>query len=382
MPFKIAGRAGVPPFHVLEILRQANEREAAGARILHLEAGQPSAAAPAAVRQAVAASLNGERHGYTEALGKPALRRRIAHHYQEQYGIDIAPHRVAVTMGSSAAFQLAFLTAFEPGDRVALAAPGYPAYRNILQSLDLVPVEIETGPETKFQPDPARLDRLEGPIAGLIVASPSNPTGTILEPDSLAALAAWCETRGVRLISDEIYHRTGFAGGEATAASHAPNGIVINSFSKYYCMTGWRLGWAVLPEDMVRPVELLAQSLYIAPPSPAQTGAITAFDCSAELDAHVQAYRHNRDRLIDALAPTRISVPAAPEGAFYLYADIAGYSLDSSDFAARLLAEAGVALTPGIDFDPRRGGHTIRLSYAGSAADVSEAGQRIAAWLR
>ncbi len=381
MALKIARRAEIAPFQVLEVLSLANQRQAAGHDILHLEAGQPSTPAPMAVRRAVAESVMTEPYGYTEALGMPELRRRIAQHYRDKYGLDVDAARIAVTAGSSAAFLLSFLAAFEPGDRVALAAPGYPAYRSILKTLDLVPVEFETDAETGFQPTPEDLDALDAPIDGLIIASPSNPAGTVIDPAALEDLCRWCSAQQVRLVSDELYHGTVWGGGEATAAIASNSAIVVNSFSKYYCMTGWRLGWAVLPEDLVRPVEILAQNLFISPPTPSQIGALAALDCGEELDAHVARYRRNSEVLVDALAQTALTIPAPPQGAFYLYADCSALGIESGELARRLLNETGVAITPGSDFDPRRGHATLRMSYAGSAAEIDNAAERLYDWL-
>lgn len=380
MALKTAKRAAIPPFIAMEMLRAANERAAAGERVLHLEVGQPDGSAPGPVLEAAAAALTSHRLGYTEALGIPPLRRAIAAHYRQSYGIELDPARVVVTTGSSGAFMLGFLAAFEAGDRVALAAPGYPAYRNILLALDLEPVDIAVGPETHFQPTPELLDAVPGRIDGLILASPSNPTGSMLDRRALSALVDYCRARGIRLVSDEIYHGIVYGGETVSAAALDPMAIVVNSFSKYFSMTGWRLGWMLVPEDLARSIECLAQNLYISPPTLPQIAAEAVFGCRAELDARVAVYRGNRDLLLAELPKAGLSRFAPPDGAFYLYADIGHLTDDSEAFCLRMLHEAGVAATPGVDFDRARGRHFLRFSYAGSRADMAEAAARIIAW--
>ena len=382
MPIKIARRACVPPFIVMDVLRRANTREAAGADVLHLEIGQPSTGAPAAVLEAAKRALDSDRLGYTEALGIPPLRERIARFYGERYGVDVAAQRIAVTIGSSGAFLLGFLAAFEPGDRVALAAPGYPAYRNILTTLGITPVEIPVGPETRFQPTVEHVARLNPKPDGLIVASPSNPTGTMLSSAELAGLAEWCDSHGVRLISDEIYHGIVYGEPASTALAFSRTAIVINSFSKYFSMTGWRLGWMVLPDELVRPLECLGQNLFIAPPSLSQHAAVAVFDCRDELDAHVARYAANRELLRRELPQAGFDRLAPADGAFYLYADVAHLTNDSTELCARMLDELGVAVTPGVDFDPERGAHTVRFSFAGSPEGIAEAARRLKGWRR
>ncbi len=385
MALKIARRGRIPPFIVMDVMTAAAERERAGGDVLHLEVGQPSTPAPAAARAAAHAALDRAALGYTVALGIPPLRARIAAHYREAYGVAVPPERIAVTAGSSGAFLLAFLAAFEPGDRVALAAPGYPCYRNILRAVGVEPLELPVGPETRYQPSPALLEALDPPPDGLIVASPSNPTGTMLTPAALAALAASAGRLGIRLVSDEIYHGITYEadGGPraASALEHTEEAIVVNSFSKYYSMTGWRLGWMVLPETLVRPVECLAQNLFISPPTLSQHAAVAAFDARAELDRNVARYRENRRLLLDVLPAAGLDRLAPSDGAFYLYADISRRTDDSEDFCRRLLAETGVAVTPGVDFDPVRGHRFLRLSFAGATADMNEAARRLARWL-
>ncbi len=369
------------PFRVLDILNQAREKARAGHAVHHLAAGQPTAPTPAAVVAAAKAALDDDALGYTEALGRPELRADIARHYAERYGADLSAEQIAITIGSSAGFILAFLALFRPGDRVALARPGYPAYRNILKALDLVPVEIAGRPENGFQPTPRDLDAIDGPVHGVIVASPSNPTGAMLTPEALDALIGWCEARGCWLISDEIYHGISYgAVTEATVAGRSERALVVNSFSKYYAMTGWRIGWLVLPSPLVRAVECLAQSLFIAPPSLAQSAAGAALGCREELDRHVARYRANRDRLRATLQRCGFTLAAPPDGAFYLYAELAPHWPDSEDLARTMLASHGLAVVPGIDFDPERGHRQIRLSYAGSEAEITAACMALEAW--
>jgi len=384
MPLGPSRRGLVPPFIAMDVLRAANAREAAGHSVIHLEVGQPGTPAPAAVLDAARAALAGDRIGYTDALGIPPLREAIARDYRERYGVAVEPAEIVVTTGSSAAFQLAFLAAFEPGDRVALAAPGYPAYRNILTALGLEPVLIEVGPNAHYQPNPELLARAidgAGEIAGLIVASPANPTGTMIPAPELARLAAWCHEHGIRLVSDEIYHGITYESPAQTARAFGDQAIVVNSFSKYYSMTGWRLGWMVVPPDLARSVECLAQNFYISPPSLSQLAAPAVFACRAELDAHVARYRTNRDLLIGMLREAGLTRFAPAEGAFYLYVDVSTLTRDSQEFCRRILAETGVATTPGRDFDPIHGDSWVRLSFAGSTADIAEAARRLSEWL-
>jgi len=381
MALKIAQRGLVPPFIVMDVLRAANDREAAGEEVLHLEVGQPGTPAPEPVRAAAKAALETARIGYTDAMGLRSLRARIARSYRETYGVELDPGRVIVTTGSSGGFLLSFLASFEPGDRVALAAPGYPAYRNILTSLGVEPVLLPCDLEHRFQPTVELLDRVAPPLDGLILASPSNPTGTMLGRAELSDLADYCAARGVRLISDEIYHGITYEALAVSALELTDDAIVINSFSKYYSMTGWRLGWMVLPEDLLRPVECLAQSLFISPPTLSQIAAEAAFDCRAELDGYVAAYARNRALLLRELPKAGFDRLAPADGAFYLYADVSRLTNDSQDFCRRMLAETGVAITPGIDFDPERGHRFVRFSFAGLEAEMGQAAARLAAWL-
>ena len=381
MVLKVARRAAIPPFIAMEVLRAANARAASGQGVYHLELGQPDTPAPAPVIEAAKRALDSDRLGYTEALGIGPLREAIAGHYRQSYGLDIAPSRIVVTTGSSGAFMLGFLAAFEPGDRVALAAPGYPAYRNILLALDLRPIDLPVGPETRFQPTPAMLDELHGPVEGLILASPANPTGSMLSPAELECLVAHCRNRGIRLVSDEIYHGIVYDGMAASAAAFSDTAIVVNSFSKYFCMTGWRLGWMILPPELVDAVERLAQNLFISAPTLPQMAALAVFGCKAELDANVARYRRNRDLLLAELPKAGLQGFAPADGAFYLYADVATLTNDSEAFCRRMLAEAGVAVTPGTDFDSERGHRSLRISFAGSTDDMAEAARRLIRWL-
>lgn len=382
MTLKVAKRGGVPPFIVMDVMRAAAERAAAGADVLHLEVGQPSTAAPAPVLAAAKAALDSDQIGYTLALGIEPLRRRIAAHYREAYGVAVAPEQVVVTIGSSGAFVLAFLAAFDAGDRVGLASPGYPAYRNILTALGIEPVLIPVGPETRFQPNVELLERLGTRLDGLIVASPSNPTGSMLPEADFRALAAWCHGNGVRLISDEIYHGITYGMAAATAAGEGSSAVVVNSFSKYFSMTGWRLGWLVVPPDLLRAMECLAQNLFISAPTLSQQAAVAVFDCKDELDANVARYRANRDLLLAELPAAGFDRLAPADGAFYVYADVGHMTNDSTDFCRRILAETGIAVTPGVDFDPLQGHRFMRFSFAGSTPDMAEAARRLHLWRR
>lgn len=376
--WQASARGQVDPFIVMEVVRAANARQAAGADVLHLEVGQPGTPAPVRVLDAARRALSEDLIGYTDAMGLPALRQAVADWYRTRHAVTVPMERIAITTGSSAGFLLGFLAAFSPGDRVALASPGYPAYRNILRALGLVPVEFPVGPETRFQPCVADLERLPGPIRGLIVASPSNPAGSMLDPASLRAIADWCRARGVWLVSDEIYHGIEYGSvPSATALAFSDRALVVNSFSKYFSMTGWRLGWLVLPQPLVRPVECLAQNLYISPPTLSQRAAIAAFDCVDELEGHVARYRHNRDILLNGLPDAGFTRIAPADGAFYLYADVSNLTDDSVDFCRQVLTRTGVAITPGIDFDPERGRQTVRFSFAGSEATMREAVRRL-----
>jgi aspartate/methionine/tyrosine aminotransferase len=381
MSLRPSRRGLVPPFIAMDVLRAANEREAAGAEILHLEVGQPGTPAPEPVLEAAHRALVSEPIGYTDALGIAPLRQAIATHYTAQYGVVVDPGEVVVTTGSSAAFLLAFLAAFEPGDRVGLAIPGYPAYRNILSALAIEPVPVTVGENTRYQTTPELLADL-GRLDGLVVASPANPTGTMISATELARLTAYCCERRIRLVSDEIYHGITYGTPAATARAYGREAIVVNSFSKYYSMTGWRLGWMLVPPDLTRSVECLAQNFYISPPALAQIAALPVFGCRVELDGHVERYRTNRDLLIGALGAAGLTRFAPAEGAFYLYVDVSSLTRDSEEFCRRLLVETGVAMTPGLDFDPVDGGGWVRLSFAGTTDSVAEAARRLKAWVQ
>lgn len=377
-------RSRVDAFIAMDVMSRAVAHEHAGRRIVRMEVGQPGAPAPRPVIEAAQAALASGRLGYTEALGLRPLRARIARHYRDTYGVDVPTERVAVTTGSSGAFTLAFLAAFDVGDRIALPSPGYPAYRNMLKAFGLVPVEIETDASTRYALTPEMLARAhaEAPLKGVLIASPNNPTGTIYQPEALKALTAAARDLGLWFISDEIYHGLVYEGRAETALAYDDDVIVINSFSKYFCMTGWRIGWAVLPERLVRPVERLAQNLFISVPELSQRAAIAAFDGVAEAEAVKAVYAENRALLLEALPRLGFTNMPPADGAFYIYADISRLSNDSATFARRMLDEAGVAATPGADFDTTRGHRFMRFSFAGTPDDMHEAIARLENWLK
>jgi aspartate/methionine/tyrosine aminotransferase len=377
-------RGDVPPFMVMDVMAAAARIEAAGGRVIHMEVGQPAASAPSTAIAAAGAALTHGRLGYTQALGIPSLRARIARHYQEQHRFEVDPARVIVTTGSSAGFLLAFLALFEAGDRVAMASPGYPPYRHILTALGCEPVLIETSAQTRWAITPEALiaEHRRNPLKGVVVASPANPTGTMMDASALAALIAAAEAEGIRFISDEIYHGLDYAFVAETAARLSPNAIVINSFSKYFCMTGWRVGWMIVPEPFVRPIERLQQNLAISVPTLSQIAAEAAFEARVELEAIKHGYEENRRILTQGLPLAGLDSFLPVDGAFYLYADVSRFTDDSFDFAKRMLEQAGVAATPGVDFDPIRGKHFLRFCYAGSAAEMREAVERIGGWLK
>lgn len=381
-PLGIAARGQVPPFYVMRVFEAAANRRAAGLPVYDLTAGQPSSAAPAAVRAAAHRALDRERIGYTTALGLPALRAAIATHYRDRYGVDVHAADVAITTGSSGAFLLAFLAAFEAGDVVAVARPGYPAYRNMLTALGCTVLDLPCDESTRFQPSAAMLEALDVPLAGLVLASPANPTGTMVAPGELAAIAAWCDARGTRLVSDEIYHGICYTGEPSCAWSTSRRAIVVNSFSKYYAMTGWRLGWLLMPLELADSIDRLAGNLALCPPTLAQHAAPEAFRGTAELDENVSRYRHNRDLLLAGLPGIGIDRIAPADGAFYLWADVSRFTVDSRAFADQLLGDVGVAVAPGVDFDPVDGGRFIRLSFAGDTAEIAQAVDVFGAWLR
>jgi aspartate/methionine/tyrosine aminotransferase len=376
-------RSDVPPFIVMDVMAAAARLEAQGRHIVHMEVGQPAASAPTTAIAAAQAALAAGRIGYTETLGIAPLRARIARHYAETYDCALDPSRIVVTTGSSGGFILAFLSLFEPGDRVALANPGYPPYRHILSALGCEPVLVETTAETRWVLSAKALiaEHKKNPLAGVVIASPANPTGTMMEADSLSRLISVAEAEGIRVISDEIYHGLDYAFAAETAANFSERALVINSFSKYFCMTGWRVGWMVVPEQIVRAVERLQGNLAISVPLLSQVAAQAAFDGKAEMEAVKHGYEENRRILVEGLPKAGIDKFLPVDGAFYLYADISRFSNDSLDFAKRMLEQAGVATTPGIDFDPVNGHNFLRFCYAGSSAEMHEAIMRIGNWL-
>ncbi len=363
-------RGAVDPFIVMDVMEEARQLEAAGRTIIHMEVGQPGTPAPAAARAALAAAMESGALGYTVAMGLPALRQGIAQHYQRWYGVTLDPERVVVTSGSSAAFLLAFTALFEAGDRVALGEPGYPSYRQILRALSLQPVGIPTRPANRLQPTPADLAGVD--MAGLIVASPGNPTGTMLDRAALTALIEHCAGRGISFVSDEIYHGLHYGARAVSALEITDDCYVINSFSKYFSMTGWRVGWMVVPRDHVRTIERLAQNMFICPAHASQIVALAALDCVDELEANRATYAKNRQLMLEGLPKAGFDRIAPPDGAFYVYADVAHRTDDSLAFARQILHEAGVAVTPGVDFDPVRGRQSLRFSYARATADIVE----------
>jgi aspartate/methionine/tyrosine aminotransferase len=377
-------RSAVPPFMVMDVMAAAARLEAQGRRIIHMEVGQPAAGAPSPAIAAARAALSSGPLGYTETLGIASLRRRIARAYREWHGLDIDPQRIVVTTGSSAGFILAFLALFEAGDRVAVALPGYPPYRHILTALGCEPVGIETDARTRWSIDSEALlaqHRIR-PLKGVIVGSPANPTGTMLSAAALSELIRSAEDAGIVVISDEIYHGLDYAFAAECAARLSSDCVVINSFSKYFCMTGWRVGWMVVPPTLVRSIERLQQNLAISVPTLSQIAAEAAFEGRDELEQIRKGYEENRRILLDGLPRAGLTSFLPVDGAFYLYADVSRFSSDSLAFAKSMLEEAGVAVTPGIDFDPLRGKHFVRLCYAGSRQDMHEAVERIGAWLK
>ncbi len=377
-------RSHVEPFIAMEVLREANRLESDGADILHLEVGQPGTQAPLLARDAAKQAIDGLALGYTDALGILPLRERISQHYRETYGLDVPIERIAITTGSSGGFILSFLASFDPGDRVALAVPGYPAYFNTLEVLGLEVQTLETGVDTRWAPTPDQVlaSHLANPLSGLLLASPGNPTGTMLMPDDLAALVNVASENNIRVISDEIYHGLTYDTPAETALKYSDDVIIVNSFSKYYSMTGWRIGWLILPENMARAVERLAQSLFISVPAVSQQAAIVAFDATDELESNKAVYAKNRALLAKRLPEIGLGNFLPMDGAFYTYIDVSSYTNDSRDFASRLLQEAHVALTPGADFDRVNGHRYVRLSFAGKHEVIAAAVDRIGDWLK
>ncbi len=375
-----ARAAAVPPFRAMAMARMASELESSGRRVLHLEVGQPATGAPALAREAVTGLLaDAAPMGYTNAPGLPSLRRAIAAHYLDWYAVDVDPASILAVAGASAGFTLAFLAAFDAGDRVGVLEPGYPCYRNALLALGIEPVAIPVGPDTRWAPTADLLDAA-GPLRGLVVASPSNPTGTVLSHEQQSSIAAWCAGRGVQLIADEIYHGISYTGPAATMLAVTPHAVVVNSFSKYFSMTGWRLGWMVVPDHLRDAVERLQQNVYICAPHISQVAGVAALRASAELDAHVARYARNRLLLVDGLAAAGIHRIAEADGAFYVYADIAHLGLDASVLCPRWLDELGLATTPGLDFDLARGEQFVRFSYAGPTDDIAAACDALGSW--
>jgi aspartate/methionine/tyrosine aminotransferase len=376
---KISRRSQVDPFIVMDVMEAARAEEAAGHDVIHMEVGQPSTPAPRRAIEALQTAMARDALGYTVALGLPALRERIAQHYRDWYGVAVPAERIVITAGSSAGFILSFLALFDHGDRVAQGDPGYPSYRNIFKALGVEVAAIETTAATRFQPTPADLAGQR--VDGLLVASPANPTGTMLGREELAALSAACKAQGAAFISDEIYHGLTYGRKSVTALEIDPDAFIINSFSKYFSMTGWRIGWMVAPESHLRAIERLAQNLFICPPHASQIVALAALDAGEELEANRQIYAKNREVLLEELPKAGFRDLAPCDGAFYVYADIGHLTNDSLDFTRRMLREAGVAATPGLDFDPGRGAHTLRFSFAGSTAHMIEGARRLKDWL-
>lgn len=369
-------RGEVDPFIVMDVMEGARRLEAAGRRIIHMEVGQPGTPAPAGARKALAQALEAPL-GYTVALGLPALREGIAGLYRRWYGVDLNPDRVVVTPGSSGAFLLTFAALFDAGDRVGLGEPGYPSYRQILRAMSLEPVGIPAALENRLQPVPSDLAGHD--LQGLIVASPGNPSGTMLDRAALSGLIGHCDQNAISFVSDEIYHGLHYGDRAVSALEISDDCYVINSFSKYFSMTGWRLGWMVVPEDHIRTVERLAQNLFICPPHASQIAALAALDCIDELEANRATYAENRRLMLEGLPQAGFTRIAPPDGAFYIYAEISDLTDNSLTFAEELLQEAGVAVTPGLDFDPRRGAQWLRFSYAGATADIVEGLARLKA---
>jgi len=382
---KTALRAGIPPFYVMDVWLAAAERQRTHGDLVNLSAGQPSVGAPEPVRAAAAEALAANQLGYSVALGIPELRAAIARAYSDRHALTVDVDDVVLTTGSSGGFLLAFLACFDVGDRVAIASPGYPCYRNILTALGCEVVELPCGPDTRYQPTAAMLAEA-GPLDGVIVASPANPTGTVIPPDELAAIATSCDATGVRLISDEVYHGLVYPGAPQTSCawSTSRDAVVVNSFSKYFAMTGWRLGWLLVPESLRRTVDCLTGNFTICPPVLSQVAAVAAFtpESIAEADGHLRHYGANRELLLNGLRDIGIDRLAPTDGAFYVYADVSDVTGDSLSFCEKLLADTGLAIAPGIDFDPARGGAFVRLSFAGPASDITEALSRLGSWLR
>jgi aspartate/methionine/tyrosine aminotransferase len=382
---EVSARSDVLPFIVMDVMSEAEAIERKGGTIIHMEVGQPGHPAPQTALAAAQRAIATGRVPYTEALGLRSLRQRIARHYGETYGATVSADRVVVTTGSSGGFTLAFLSMFAPGDRVAISRPGYPAYRNILTALGLVPVEIETTAATRYAMTAELIaaEHAREPLKGVLAMSPANPTGVVMTPEALASLAACCATLGLWFISDEIYHGLTYGDAKAeTALAYSDDAVVINSFSKFFCMTGWRVGWMIVPERLVRTMERLQQNLSISVPYVSQVAAEAAFDGAAEMAALREGYARNRAILMDGLPKIGLGTFLPVDGAFYFYVDVSALTNDSMDFCKRAIREAGVAITPGLDFDPQEGSRFVRLSFAGTERDTHNAIAKLGAWLR
>ncbi len=379
---KSSQRGAVKPAYLMEVLEAANKAEKSGRSIIHMEVGEPVTGVPKMAKEFAIKTLTDTHLGYTETLGIPGLRQKVANLYSHRHQIDLSPDRVVITTGSSGGFILAFLAAFDAGDRVVLSSPSYPAYRNILTAMDIEPIVLPSDSETQCQLSPKLLDSIDGQIDGVLVASPANPTGSMLSADELRQLIDYCDDRQIRFISDEIYHGITYEKEAETALKYKDEVIIISGFSKYFCMTGWRLGWMVVPGDMLVNIKRLSQNLYISPPAISQYVAIEALDCGEELDENVVRYAQNRNYLLETLPNIGISKFAPADGAFYLFADVSNLTNDSTTFCHRMLEETGVATTPGIDFDPILGHRFLRFSYAGYTDAIIEATQRLREWLK
>ncbi len=377
---KKSNRSNVDPFIVMDVMEAARKEEQSGKNIIHMEVGQPGTPAPKLSNETVEKQIQSNNLGYTVALGLPELRSRISKLYGEWYNLDLNPERVIITTGSSGAFILSFATLFDQGNRVGIGSPGYPSYRQILKAQSLIPVDIETDLQNKFQPLPE--DIISNNLNGLLVASPANPTGSMLDKSSLEKLIVTCKENDVSFISDEIYHGIEYETKSVSALEITDNCYVINSFSKYFSMTGWRIGWMVVPEDHVRQVEKVSQNLFICPPHVSQIAALAALDAKDELNENVKVYKKNREILLKELPDAGFTTFSPPDGAFYIYVDISKFSKDSLNFCKKVLNDAGVAITPGLDFDQNRGSSTIRLSYARSTEDIIEGTKRLKKFMK
>ncbi|MDB5451373.1 MAG: aminotransferase [Phenylobacterium sp.] len=369
--------AQIDPFHAIGISSLAHRLKAEGRSIIHMEFGQPSTGAPRAAVEAAHRVLDTDGMGYWES---PALKARIAQHYAETYGVTVQPDQLILTCGASPALVLALVSSFQPGDRVALARPGYVAYRNVLKGLHMVPVEIASGPEDRFQLTAAHLAALDPAPAGVIIASPANPTGTIIEAAELEAIAAVCRERGIRIISDEIYHGLSYVAPARSVLEFEPAALVVNSFSKYFSMVGWRLGWLLVPPEHLPRARAFVGNMFLTAPSLSQHAALAAMDAREELEGHLDVYRRNRQLLLDALPALGLAEIAPPDGAFYIWANIAHLTDDSLAFCKQLLRDTGVATAPGVDFDPVDGRHFFRMSFAVSTPQIQEAIARMIPW--